>query len=177
MNTIITIRKFVISLLFVAVAPVFAADNVKVVEVKDLAAVGKQADQRRLPILLMFSAEHCTYCEKLEEDFLKPMLRSGDYDDKVLIRKLRIDGFGKVRDFEGKQVAAADFADRYSVFVTPTVVFIDGNGMELAKKRVGLSTPDFYGSYLDQSIDEALNILRRNKPMRVKLTALEEEAR
>jgi thioredoxin-related protein len=153
--------------------PVFAADNVKVVETKDLSVLGKQADARRLPILLMFSAEHCSYCEKLEEDFLKPMLRSGDYDDKVLIRKVRIDGYGKLRDFAGKQVAASKFADRYNVFVTPTVVFIDGDGVELAKKRVGLSTPDFYGSYLDQSIDDALNILRRNKPMRVKLTSLE----
>jgi len=160
-------------LLLAAFTTSFAADKVKVVEVKDLAAVGKQAESKHLPIMLMFSAKGCTYCTKLEEDFLKPMLRSGDYTDKVLIRKLRIDGYDKIRDFEGKPVAASDFADRYSVFVTPTVVFIDGDGVELAKKRVGLSTPDFYGSYLDQSIDRALDILRRDKPMRVKLTALE----
>jgi thioredoxin-related protein len=167
------IKSTIISLLFAAFSTAFAADDVKVVEVKDFAAIGKQADSKRLPIMLMFSASGCTYCEKLEEDFLKPMLRSGDYTNKVMIRKLRIDGFGKVRDFEGKQVAASDFADRYSVFVTPTVVFIDGDGVEVAKKRVGLSTPDYYGSYLDQSIDKALDILRRDKPMRVKLTALE----
>lgn len=173
MKLYIIIKSTLISLLFAAVSTAFAAGDVKVVEVKDFAAIGKQADQERLPIMLMFSASGCTYCEKLEEDFLKPMLRSGDYRDKVMIRKMRIDGYGKVRDFEGKQVAASDFADRYGVFVTPTVVFIDGDGVELAKKRVGLTTPDFYGSYLDQSIDEALNILRRDKPMRVKLTALE----
>lgn len=164
-----------ISLLMVAVAPVFAADDVKVLEASDLAAVGEQAHDKRLPILLMFSAEHCSYCIQLEEDFLKPMLRSGDYEDRVLIRKMKIDGYDKVRDFDGERVAAADFADRYSVFVTPTVVFIDGDGMELAEKRVGLTTPDFYGGYLDQSIEQALNILRRDTPMRVKLSALEEE--
>jgi thiol-disulfide isomerase/thioredoxin len=122
----------------------------------------------------MFSAEHCTYCEKLEEDFLKPMLRSGDYDDRVLIRKVKIDGFGTIRDFDGNKVDAEAFADRYKVYVTPTVVFIDGDGAQLARKRVGLSTPDFYGGYLDQSIDTALDVLRRNKPLRVKLSALEE---
>lgn len=164
-----------ISLLMVAVAPVFAADDVKVMEASNLAAVGEQAHDKRLPILLMFSAEHCSYCIQLEEDFLKPMLRSGDYEDRVLIRKMKIDGYDKVLDFDGKRVAAADFADRYSVFVTPTVVFIDGDGMELAEKRVGLTTPDFYGGYLDQSIEQALNILRRDTPMRVKLSALEEE--
>jgi len=166
---------FIISLLFAAKAPVFAADNVKIHEVKDLAAVGEQAAARRLPILLMFSAEHCTYCTRLEEDFLKPMLRSGDYDDRVLIRKMKIDSYDKVRDFKGDKVSAAEVADRYNVFVTPTVVFIDGNGMELAEKRVGLTTPDFYGGYLDQSIKEALNILRRDRPMRVKLSSLEEQ--
>ena len=173
-STTITMKNIIISLLIFAVSPVFAADDVKVVEAKDLAAIGKQADNSRLPILLMFSAEHCTYCEQLEEDFLKPMLRSGNYKDKVLIRKVRIDGYGKVRDFAGKQVAASELADRYNVFVTPTVVFLDGDGVELAKKRVGLTTPDYYGSYLDQSIDEALDILRRNKPLRVKLSALGE---
>lgn len=161
------------SLLFVAFGSVIAADDVKVIEAKDLSSVGEQAHDKRMPILLMFSAEHCTYCERLEEDFLKPMLRSGDYTDKVLIRKVKIDGYDKVRDFEGNRVAASAFADRYKVFVTPTVVFIDGDGLELAEKRVGLTTPDFYGGYLDQSIDQALNILRRDKPMRVKLSALE----
>jgi len=155
-------------------SPVFAADEVKVEEVKDFAKIGERSHAARLPILLMFSAEHCSYCEKLEEDFLKPMLRSGDYTDKVLIRKVRIDGFGTIHDFDGNKVSAQEFADRYNVSVTPTVVFIDGDGTQLAKKRVGLSTPDFYGGYLDQSIDTALDILRRNKPLRVKLSALTE---
>lgn len=167
------IKSTVFTLLLAAFTPAFAGDDVEIVEVKDLAAVGKSADERRLPILLMFSARDCAYCIQLEEDFLKPMLRSGDYQDKVLIRKMRIDSFGKVRDFDGNKVAAADVADRYSVFVTPTVVFIDGDGVQLAKKRAGISTPDFYGSYLDSSIDQALDILRRDKPMRVKLSALE----
>jgi thioredoxin-related protein len=161
---------------FLAVAvfsPAFAADDVKVLEVKDFTHVGERSHEKRLPILLMFSAEHCSYCERLEEDFLKPMLRSGDYDDKVLIRKLKIDGFDAIRDFDGNKVDASAFAERYNVYVTPTVVFIDGDGSQLARKRVGLSTPDFYGGYLDESINTALDVLRRNKPLRVKLSALE----
>lgn len=173
MKSTIIIKNVVFSLLLATIGPVFAADDVKVIEARDLEAIGKQAQQKRLPILLMFSAGHCTYCNRLEEEFLKPMLRSGDYTDKVLIRKLKLDDQRKVRDFGGRQVAVSDIADRYKIFVTPTVVFIDGDGMELAQKRVGLTTPDFYGGYLDQSIDQALNILRRDSPMRVKLSVLE----
>lgn len=174
--TITTIIKKAASLLLlVAVAPIFAADGVKVAEVSDFGKVGAMADEKRVPILLMFSAEHCGFCRQLEEDFLKPMLRSGDYDDKVMIRKLKIDSYEEeLRDFAGNKTSPADFAERYNVYVTPTVVFIDGDGVELAQKRVGLTTPAFYGGYLDQAIDDALNILRRDKPMRVKLSALKQ---
>ena len=169
--------KFLFALvaLFVA-ASTFAANggrDVKVEEIRDFTRVAGHSDEKRLPILLMFSAEHCSYCERLEEDFLKPMLRSGDYADKVLIRKVKIDGYGTVRDFDGKQVSIGEFASRYNVYVTPTIAFLDSSGAQLAPKRVGLSTPDFFGGYLDESIDTALDVLRRNKPLRVKLSALE----
>jgi len=151
-----------------------AIKEVNIEEVGDFSALAEVSEQKRLPILLMFSASHCTYCVRLEEEFLKPMLRSGDYDDKVLIRKIRIDSYDKVRDFDGKRIAVDEFTDRYNVYVTPTVAFLDSSGNQLAPKRVGLTTPEFYGGYLDQSIEVALDMLRRDKPMRVKLTSLEE---
>ncbi len=168
--------KFLFVVVSLLALNAFAADggkDVKVQEIKDFTRVAGDSDAKRLPILLMFSADYCSYCERLEEEFLKPMLRSGDYDDKVLIRKFKIDGFGTVRDFDGRQISVDAFTARYNVHVTPTVVFLDGSGAQLAPKRVGLSTPDFYGGYLDQSIDTALDVLRRNKPLRVKLSALE----
>ena len=174
-----TLTKFLLAAaLSLAAASGFAADagkDVKVEEIKDFSRVADVSDERNLPILLMFSAEHCSYCVRLEEDFLEPMLRSGDYTDKVVIRKMKIDGYGTVRDFDGKQIPIDEFTGRYRVYVTPTVVFLDSSGAQLAPKRVGLSTPDFYGGYLDQAIDLALDVLRRNKPLRVKLSALEGE--
>ena len=171
------LTKYLFALLtLVAAATAIAAnadEEVKVEEIKDFTHVASDSDAKRLPILLMFSAEYCSYCERLEEDFLKPMLRSGEYEDKVLIRKIKIDGFGTVRDFDGKKISIDEFTDRYNVSVTPTVVFLDGRGAQVAPKRVGISTPDFYGGYLDQSIDIALDVLRRNKPLRVKLSSLE----
>lgn len=164
-------------LMIAAVAPSFATEEMKKVEVpevRDLKQLAAQSEQRRLPILLMFSAEHCGYCIRVEEDFLKPMLRSGQYEEKVLIHKFKIDGSHTIVDFDGGKITASEFASRYNVFVTPTVVFIDGRGQQLAPKRIGLTTPDYYGGYLDESIDTALDVLRRNTPMRVKLTALDE---
>jgi thioredoxin-related protein len=167
------IRHFLLTLLLAVVSSTVGAAEVKVLEVEDFSAIGQVSDKQRLPILLMFAADYCAYCEQLEEDFLKPMLRSGDYKDKVLIRKLRIDGNGTIRDFEGTETSPAAIAERYNVSLTPTVVFVDGKGVELAPKRIGLTTPAFYGGYLDDAITQALDILRRNKPLRVKISALD----
>lgn len=174
MKMIKKLKFMVAAVTFAAFTPSFAADGVKVAEVNDFQAVGERAEARRLPIMLMFSADHCGYCTQVEEDYLKPMLRSGDYADRALIRKVKIDGYDKIRDFDGKMISTAEFAERYDVFVTPTVIFISGDGVEVGEKRVGLMTRDYYWAYLDSSIDQALNILRRDKPMRVKLSAIKE---
>lgn len=167
------IRRWLLTLLLVAASSCALAVEVKVLEVEDFSAIGRSSEKQRLPILLMLSAEYCAYCEQLEEDFLKPMLRNGSYRERVLIRKLRIDGYGAIRDFDGSTITPAEFAERYKVTLTPTVVFLDGDGVELAPKRVGLTTPAFYGGYLDDAIDQALDILRRTRPLRVKISALD----
>ena len=155
-------------------ANVFAAEggsSRSISEVRDFSEIAREIGDKRLPLVLMFSADHCGYCVQLENDFLIPMQISGDYVDRALIRKMDI-GYGNtVRDFNGERMDASDFAQRYNVSVTPTVVFLDAMGNQLAVKQVGLTTPDFYGGFLDESIATALDILRRNKPLRAGVAA------
>ena len=126
----------------------------------NLAAESQIAAQRQLPILLVFSAAHCTYCELLEREILKPMLRSGDYGDKILIRKVMLDGAGSLRDFQGRTVDAGSFATRRDVFVTPTMLFVDARGRELAPRLVGINTVELFGGLVDASIEEARSKLK-----------------
>ena len=52
-----------------------AAGNVGEVPASgDLHTTGAEALQRRLPIVLEFSAADCDYCRQLEREFLIPML-------------------------------------------------------------------------------------------------------
>jgi len=146
--------------------------DVEVVKVTDLQKLGQEALERNIPIVMMLSADGCSWCLKLEEEHFKPMLRSGDYEDKALIRQFKIDDMLNVRDFDGKMISPDEINTRYSAFVTPTVIYLDGNGSELAKKMVGLSTGHYYGSYVDMSIDESLDKLRRNTPLKAKLAKL-----
>jgi thioredoxin-related protein len=168
--------SLVIALVFASFGSVFAAevDDVRTIKrVEDFSQLGAVLGEKRLPLLLVFSSEYCHYCSVLESDFLIPMQISGDYVDRAVIRKIEIGYGSRVVDFDGKRVDADTIAERYGISVTPTVVFLDKNGRQLAPKQVGLTTPDYYGAYLDESIDVALDLLRRNKPLRVKLTASE----
>ena len=122
----------------------------------DLQRDGAHALEQHLPILLAFSADECSYCEMLEEDFLEPMLLSGDYRDKIIIRKLILDNGSSVIDFNGKAIDATRLSNHYRVFVTPTILFVDANGKELAERMVGINTPELYGGYLDVCIETAL---------------------
>ncbi len=132
----------------------------EVVESHDLKADARAAEARSLPILLSFTSSTCGYCEQLEEWFLKPMLISGDYDDKILIRKVMIDNHDTLVDFDGNRVDADLLASRYRVTVVPTVLFLDARGRELTDRMVGINTLEFYGGYLDNNIHAALNQVR-----------------
>jgi len=148
-------------LAFVAVNA-FAQDaaEVRVPLARDLQADAKLSRSGRLPILLVFSADYCPYCQILEEEFIRPMLISGDYEDRVIIRVLKLDSEDLLRDFNGDTVSAGEFADRHGIRLTPTLKFFDGQGRELVPEMVGLYTVDFYGGYLDETIDASLAKLR-----------------
>jgi len=126
----------------------------------DLQADGRQAREARLPLLLTFSANACDYCRQLEDEFLRPMLISGEYTDKILIRRLLLDNGSRVTDFSGERIATTRLSSRYKVFVTPTILFLNCDGSELAERMVGINTPEMYGGYLDNCIDTALFMIR-----------------
>jgi len=121
---------------------------------------GKLAEQKQIPILVMFSAEHCVYCSALEADQLRPMIISGEYDNQVIIRNLRIDSLEDIVYFDGKPVSGEALAAKYNVWVTPTIMFFDHTGKPLAPKIIGYNTPEMFGGYLDESIEKSRHMLR-----------------
>ncbi len=115
------------------------------------------------PIMLVFAARYCHYCELLEEEILRPMLLSGDYEQQVIMRKLLVDSDLPIEDFDGHQRKPAELSRRYGIKVTPTVLFVDAAGNELAERMVGINTVEMYGGYLDAAIEEARGKLVNRK--------------
>ncbi len=127
---------------------------------RDMFSNQQLASSKQIPVMIMFSAEDCAYCDILENEILRPMLISGDYGDKVLIRKFMVDDEGKIRDFDGKMIDTYDFVYRYNVFVTPTLVFVDPEGQELAERIIGVNTLELFGGRVDDAILDSLNSIR-----------------
>ncbi|MEN8204744.1 MAG: thioredoxin fold domain-containing protein [Pseudomonadota bacterium] len=158
MKRLYKLLAFLAASLWLAITTLHAEVTVPVAT--DLQRDGNQALSRELPILLTFTSMICSYCEQLEQDFLQPMLLGGEYRDKVIIRKLEVDYGNTVTGFNGQRVTGSELSDRYRVFVTPTLLFVDGNGKELAERMVGINTPELFGGYLDACIETALLQIR-----------------
>lgn len=141
--------------------PVWGMADSLLPEAGNLAADGRTAAAHETPILIEIARRGCSYCEKVRENFLKPMVRSGDYRGRVIFRQLQVDAESPLVDFDGRRIAPRDFAQRYHVTFTPTVLLLDAHGKLLAKPLIGLTTEDFYGAFLDQAIDEAVARMRR----------------
>jgi len=117
------------------------------------------AAKQNIPLLLIFSQEGCGFCERLKEEVIEPMLISGEYARRALIREFMIDDGGMAIDFDGKPVDPMSVFQRYKLFVTPSVLVLGSGGRELAERLIGINTVDYYGYYLDEAIDLALSRL------------------
>ena len=121
----------------------------------DLRQEAELSRAQNLVMVIEFSAEDCGYCRKLEKLFLLPMQRNADYNRKILVRTIPLDAYETVIDFDGQEVSTGDFASRYGVFLTPTLLFLNADGVELSERLVGIWSEDFYGGFIDNRIDEA----------------------
>ena len=130
-------------------------DAVDMIPIEDLREEARVARQDNLVLVIEFSSEYCGYCRQLEELFLLPMQRNAGYREKVLIRYVSLDAYETLIDFDGRSMSTSEFASRYGVSLTPTLIFLNGDGVEMSEKLVGIWSEDFYGGFIDDRIDEA----------------------
>lgn len=140
-----------------AVGAVAANDESSVVvpEMTDFTSIAVRSAGEGVPVMMYFSARSCDYCERLEDNILKPMIMSGEDHGRVIINKVMLDGDTEVRDFQGAKISTSDLASHYGVKVTPTLVFTDKKGHPLTRNLVGYNGSEFFAAYMDEAIDAA----------------------
>jgi len=131
----------------------------------------ESSTERKLPIVVFVSQRGCQFCAALRKQVLFPMIRADELADVAIIRELSLDAGFAVADFNGSEIEGRTFADRYRAAVTPTMLFLDADGVEIADKIVGISNIEFYGFYLNRSIEAARLALNRS-PSRSQTIAL-----
>lgn len=128
----------------------------------DLAAEGRLAAAKGVPLVLLYSRDDCNWCEKLRREYLAPLAR--DPSAPALVRELHMDRATPLLDFAGRRTTSADFSRQMQARFAPTVMFLGPDGASLADPIVGFRLADFYGAYLERAIDESRARLRRGKP-------------
>lgn len=134
--------------------------KVDIPRVADFAMLAKNAKNQQKLIMLQVSASDCNYCVILEEELIKPMLRSGDYDNDVLIRKVDIDSHKKLSGFDGQSISGPQLAKMLNIKVTPTLIFLNSENQEVSKRIVGVNSLDYMGAYVDDAIKQGLTSIR-----------------
>jgi len=151
-------KFFIVCLIFIFSTGISSASDItsSLLEESDFHALSLKMKEKSLGLVLMLHAEDCPYCALMEKEILSPMIKSGDYDDRVFIRKLQIDDARDVKDFDGKVVEPSDISKRYEATLTPTLIFLDYQGNLKAETMVGIGVIDYVGVYIDAEIDKLM---------------------
>lgn len=121
----------------------------------DWAAAAQESRSSDRPIMVVFGADDCHYCDRLKAELLGPMLEAGTLQKTVVFREFDINADGKVNDFDGVPVRSRIFVERYRVFATPTVVLLGPDGNRLTDPIVGYDERGEYEARLRTAIEEA----------------------
>lgn len=118
--------------------------------VSDLAAETRAASRRGEPLVVLVTLPDCSYCESVRRHYLGPQAAAG----QVAARELDMSAATPMRDAEGRPTTAREWARAQGIRFAPTVLFLDRRGRPAAPPLRGMQ-PDFYGAYLEQSLDAA----------------------
>ena len=128
--------------------------------IADWRAVSSKALNNNVPIVLLVEISDCRFCEIVKKEFINPLAISKRYQDKVIFSRISLDPGQMIIDQDGSKTDSKDFCTRYEALFTPTIVFLDGAGNQLATNLIGMSGRDYYGYYLERQIEESIKALQ-----------------
>ena len=158
------IRTTLILLLVLLAPPVLFAAEPELPQTDSFAEIGHLSLQQGIPVVVFVSRDACPYCRTLRDQILKPMLAADKFEDRAILVEVSLDRIDPITGFDKEQMTAKDFGKLYKAELTPTLLFLDSEGREIGKRLIGISNLEFYGHYLQKSIDEALVAIRPGPP-------------
>jgi thioredoxin-related protein len=96
----------------------------------------------------MVSLPGCPWCELLRRNYLTPLRAEGLPAFEFMVG----DRSSAMRDFQGKSTLPAALASQWKVSITPTVLFFNAQGQEIAPRIEGVASADFIGAVIDERL-------------------------
>jgi thioredoxin-related protein len=125
-----------------------------------LAQSAQAAAMKGDPLVVLVSLPGCPYCELVRRNYLIPMRQS---DGLHAVQVDVTDRRNKVLDFAGQTSTGYALSRAWRTQVTPTVLFFNAQGTEIAPRIEGVAVVDFFGSYLEERLNSARERLRSAK--------------
>ena len=129
---------------------------------RNLAADGQTTRDGKLPVVVFYSRHTCGWCDKARREHLNAM--AANAQTGALFRQVNVDSTAPLIDFSGQPTTHGAFAKRFDIKLTPTLMFFDSDGRPLAGAIVGYRIAEFYGTLIEDAIEDSRNQLRDTRP-------------
>jgi thioredoxin-related protein len=116
-----------------------------------------EAQRQGEPLVVLISLPGCPYCELIRRNYLAPMRQQGLHAVQVDVNDRR----HPVADFRGQASTGHDLSRAWRARITPTVMFFNEQGEEVAPRIEGVAVVDFFGAYLEDRLATARSALKR----------------
>ena len=159
-NFVMTAVRYLCAVLLLAGLPWGPVHAGKIPVAVNLQQDANASRAGRVPILLVYTAEYCHYCDEVKASVFNLISTDPAYQDRMLLREVRIDTDLDLVSFSGAVTSHRSFSKTRGIRIVPTLEFLDDAGTPISPPLVGASIPDYYGAYVDNGIEQSLRTLR-----------------
>jgi hypothetical protein len=123
----------------------------------DLRSSAQAAQRNHEPLVILLSLPGCPWCELLRRNYLLPMRNEGLHVFQWNVQ----DRQQRIINFQGKASTGAQLSKSYAYQTTPTVLFLNAQGEEIAPRIAGVASVDLMGAVLEQRIAQAREPMKK----------------
>ena len=110
--------------------------------------------------VLFIALSDCPVCRRMEQEVLYPLLRSSRLNGRAKVTELLLDDPRAIVGFDGKPTDTNTLAAFYSARMTPSLLFLDAQGIPLHPAITGYNETGFYAERVERAVDKAVEELR-----------------
>ena len=109
-------------------------------------------EEGKLGMLLFFESENCSYCRFMLNKVLSDSGVQDWFRERFVNIAVDIHGDVELKDFDGITLPSKVFSDHRRIFLTPVLLFLDLDGLEIYRHLGMVKTPEEFmllGEYIE----------------------------